>query len=282
MALSLDPRAIRRLAWIGVAPWMAALCSGLWPHAARADCRLEPFATGQVTSVVDGADFILDDGREVHLAAIEVPLPRTGVDAARNAASLAAKAALEALLMGQTVALEKLGGGTDRYGRLLAYAVVNRDGIEIAVQPAMLAQGHARLGARIGKPDCTAALRAAEATARRGKLGLWGDPSYQMRQADKPAEILADRGRFSVVEGRALSVRTSGATIYVNFGRLWSRDFTVAVARRNERAFKAAGLALKGLEGRTIRVRGWVEQRGGPRIEAVDPDQIEIADGKVE
>jgi hypothetical protein len=31
-----------------------------------------------------------------------------------------------------------------------------------------------------------------------------------------------------------LSVRESGATIYVNFGRRWTEDFTVTILKRNE------------------------------------------------
>jgi hypothetical protein len=50
--------------------------------------------------------------------------------------------------------------------------------------------------------------------------------------------------------------------------------------KRNERRFAAAGLDLKTLAGRRIRVRGWIEQRGGDRawIEAGRPEQIEIGD----
>ena len=43
-------------------------------------------------------------------------------------------------------------------------------------------------------------------------------------------------------------------------------------------AFTAAGLAPKTLENRRLRVRGWVEERNGPRIEATRPEQIEIAE----
>ena len=38
----------------------------------------------------------------------------------------------------------------------------------------------------------------------------------------------------------------------------------------------AAGRPLKSLERRRIRVRGWIEQRGGPRIHAERPGQIEL------
>jgi hypothetical protein len=44
-------------------------------------------------------------------------------------------------------------------------------------------------------------------------------------------------------------------------------------------AFEAAGVGLKSLENRRIRVRGWVEARGGPRIEALHVGQIELIGG---
>jgi hypothetical protein len=73
-----------------------------------------------------------------------------------------------------------------------------------------------------------------------------------------------------------VSVRDSGVTIYVNFGRRWSEDFTVTLLKRNERSFVDAGIEPKKLEGRRVRVRGWVEEHGGPWIEALHPTQIEI------
>ena len=76
----------------------------------------------------------------------------------------------------------------------------------------------------------------------------------------------------------ARSVRESGATIYVNFGRRWTEDFTVTILKRNERKFVAAGVEPKRLAGRLIRVRGWIEERGGPWIEPAYPEQIELAD----
>jgi hypothetical protein len=83
-----------------------------------------------------------------------------------------------------------------------------------------------------------------------------------------------------LVEGKVASVRESGPTIYVNFGRRRIGDITVTILKRNERSFTAAGLDLRGLAGRRIRVRGWVEARGGERawIEAERPEQIETVD----
>ena len=38
-------------------------------------CRFEPAGTGKVRTVTDGRSFTLEDGREIRLAGIEVPLP---------------------------------------------------------------------------------------------------------------------------------------------------------------------------------------------------------------
>jgi hypothetical protein len=90
---------------------------------------------------------------------------------------------------------------------------------------------------------------------------------------------LAGIGRFAVVEGKVLSVRTAGATTYLNFGRNWTRDFALTISRRMIPAFEAAGLAPKSLENRWIRVRGFIEARSGPRIELLRVGQVEVLGG---
>jgi len=45
-------------------------------------------------------------------------------------------------------------------------------------------------------------------------------------EAHNAPQLLAARGRFSLVEGKVLSVREAGATIYLNFGRRWSEALT--------------------------------------------------------
>lgn len=95
-------------------------------------------------------------------------------------------------------------------------------------------------------------------------------------QAENLTRLAAESGQFTLVEGKVLSVRESGATIYVNFGRRWTRDFTVIILKRQQRTFSAAGIEPKQLQGRRIRVRGWIEQRGGPVIMAEAPEQIEL------
>jgi hypothetical protein len=100
-------------------------------------------------------------------------------------------------------------------------------------------------------------------TARHAKLGLWASSYYDSLDADNPADVLAEQGHFALVEGKVVSVRESGATIYVNFGRRWSKDFTVTILKRKARNFTAAGLEPKTLAGR--RVRGTRMDRGTRR-----------------
>jgi endonuclease YncB( thermonuclease family) len=240
-------------------------------------CGGDTIARGVAKHVIDGRTFTLDDGREVRLAAIEVAPLETGA-----APAAAARAALDALIGGDDIVLRRADISTDRYGRLVAYAYAVRDGEELFAQGELIASGFARVGDHVGSRTCTLALLKNENAARAAKLGLWADSYYDVLDAETAADVLARRGRFALVEGKVVSVRESGATIYVNFGRRWSEDFTVTVLKRNERNFTAAGLDLKGLAGRRIRVRGFVEARGGtgrsPWIEADYPEQIETAD----
>jgi hypothetical protein len=140
----------------------------------------------------------------------------------------------------------------------------------------MLASGHARFSARPGDRACARELLAEERAARDGRLGLWGEAYYAVLRADSGAELLDGRGLYTLAEGKVLSVRESGGTIYVNFGRRGSQALTVTILKRHERVFAAAGVAPHGLENRHVRVRGWVEERSGPRIEASAPEQIEL------
>jgi hypothetical protein len=253
---------------IGIIAAIALTCMSLAQaqDGGPVSCGAETLGIVPAGPALDGRTFRLKDGREVRLAGIEVP-PGT-----------AAKDALEKLLGGRLVVLKRLESANDRYGHLVAHVFALRDDSEGWLQQEMVAAGLARAGVRIG-PACAAALLAAERTARAAKLGLWADPSYAIWPAEDATALLAQRGRFGVAEGKVLSVRESGGTIYVNFGRVWSRSLTVTILKRHERGFAASGLELtKKLEGRRVRVRGWVEERGGPRIEASRPEQIEIVD----
>ncbi|HEY6755416.1 MAG TPA: thermonuclease family protein [Pseudolabrys sp.] len=230
--------------------------------AAQASCNLASLGSGTVANIRDGRTLLLADGREIRLAAIEV------TDNSRDA--------LQSLVDGRDLQLKQLGRERDRYGRLVAFVFVGDSGQ--SVQEAMLKQGQARVSARIGDKACADILLSAERGARTSRRGLWADPNFAPLRSENIGRIAAARGQFALVEGKVLSVRESGATIYLNFGRRWTQDFTVTILKRHRREFATAGIDPKRLEGHPIRVRGWIEQRNGPVIEAVAPEQIELAE----
>ena len=78
------------------------------------------------------------------------------------------------------------------------------------------------------------------------------------------------------MKGKVLSVHASGATIYLNFERHWTKNFSVIILRQSRRKFSAAGILPQRLQGDRIRVRGWMEQRSGRVIEADATEQIEL------
>ena len=267
-----------------LAAGVAAATCGWWSAGAQeqprvpAGCDGETLAQGAAGRVLDGRTFALEDGREIRLAGIEVPPLPEPQEKSPAPGGTAARDALAALLSGAQITLKQADAQkTDRYDRIIAYASAKRDGADHAVQADLIAAGHARVAARVGNRACAMELLRRETLARKAKLGLWGQFVLWLN-ADNLTDVLAEQGRFALVEGRVLSVRESGATIYVNFGRRWTEDFTVTILKRNERNFTAAGLEPKKLAGRQIRVRGWIEERGGPWIEATRPEQIEFAD----
>ena len=220
---------------------------------------------GRVAAILDARTLRLTDGREVRLAEVEASVS--------GASDASAAQALETLVGGREIILRG-AAKPDRYGRFTAF-VFRPDETE-PVQAALVKAGHLAVRAASSDKDCAAYLMIAEESARRAGRGLWAEPSA-IKNAGIGGDILALIGRFGVVEGRVLSVRQAGSTLYINFGRRWTRDFAVTISRRNVASFEAAaGRPLKSLERRRIRVRGWIEQRGGPRIHAERPGQIEL------
>ena len=234
--------------------------------AIAAGCAFEPQGEGRVAAVIDARTFRLDDGHEVRLAGIEPAVP-DGTKAA---------AALSAIVGGREVTLHGQDDAPDRYGRQPAFVFL--PGSETPVQSELLRRGEALVSTEMANKDCAAELAAAETEARQAKAGTWADPAA-IKNAESPGELLTRIGRFTVVEGKVLSVRQAGSVTYINFGRRWTRDFAVTISRRVVPAFEAAGIILKSLENKRIRVRGFIEARGGPRIEAHTLGQIEVVGG---
>jgi len=78
-----------------------------------------------------------------------------------------------------------------------------------------------------------------------------------------------------VVEGMVRRVGFARSRIYLE---LVPRDGpTIVVARKLETALAREGHPVAGMVGQTIRARGVLDDRFGPRIEVADPTMVEIA-----
>ncbi len=230
---------------------------------ALAACEFALQGDGRVSSVLDAKTFRLEDGREVRLAGIELAAGSTD----------SGKAMLTALIESRDVSLHGADDTPDRYGRQPAFVALK--GSVTPVQFEMLSRGEALASPTVSDPACSRALLAAEAVARAARRGIWTG-SAALKNAESTDDILARLGRFTVVEGTVSSARLAGATFYVNFGRRWTRDFAVTISRRMIASVEAAGIDLKSLKGKRVRVRGWIEKRGGPRIEITHAGQLEL------
>lgn len=244
----------------------ATLAEPLPPELARGDWV-------RAVAIVDGDTLRIADGRQVRLVGLQapkLPLGRKGFRAWPLAD--AAKAALARLALGRRLRLAYGGRRIDRHRRILAH-LADTDGRWI--QAALLARGMARVYSFRDNRTAVRAMYRVEAAARRARLGIWGHPFYRVRA---PGELPRDIRSFQVVEGRVRAVATVRGTTYLNFGVDWRTDFTVMLRGRSRKLFRGAGLAPAALEGRRIRVRGWLRSRNGPMIEASHPEQIEQID----
>lgn len=227
-------------------------------------CNLPAQGEGRVSAIIDGRTLRLDDGREVRLAGLELlasPSER------RRAAD-----ALTALLDSAPVTLRGNDDAPDRYGR--QSALVYRGDSDTPVQATLLEQGTAMMSPAIDAA-CLPQLLTAENAARKAWRGIWGSAAA-LKNTERPGDILAAIGQFGVVEGKVLSVRQAGSITYVNFGRRWTQDFALTISKQTAAAFEDAKTPLKSLENRKIRVRGWIGQRGGPRIEVLKVEQVDV------
>lgn len=245
--------------------------------AALACEQLRMVEGGLVTTVTDGDTVVLEDGRIIRTIGIQapkLPLGREGYPTWPLADE--AKAALEALVLNKTVRLGFGGEEKDRYDRVLAHVFVESAQGEVWAQQVMVAQGLARVYSFPDNRSCLDLLFAAEGRARLGGLGIWSDPYYSIRAADAPGSLLDRAGHYELVEGRVMLAEQRGGRVYLNFGRFWKEDFTVVIEGAALRLFTQAGLDPLVLENAFVRVRGWVDDRDGPRIEVTHPEQIEV------
>ncbi len=209
-----------------------------------------------------GFDLVLADGRKIRLAGVDIP------DAS------AAKARLEANWFGKTLGLAILSPLPDRWGRWLADVEKSPEGV--ALSDDLLDAGLARVKPEYETRTCEAEWLARENRARTASLGIWNDPDA-IHDASDIADLARADARLVVVEGTVRRIGRTRARVYLDFGG--RGGFTVVVQRRAEATFRRFGIDLAALAGKKVRVRGYLDDRLGARIENKVPAMIEQTEG---
>lgn len=253
----------------------AALVAAVWtPQAAagsdRVSCDLAATEIVRAAAVVDGDTVETISGETLRLAGIEAAktwgfAPPFG-DTARER--------MTEWVAGRDLKVAVLGLGPDRYGRRHVQAfTVDGDWLQASLVDA----GLARVRPLEGEESCLGALLAAEEAARAARRGAWADADHGVRNADEPS-LSKRNGLYEIVEGRVLSVGHGRTMIFLDFGRVYRRDFTIMVPGRLAERFGEAGVDLDALAGQRVRVRGVVEESGGPAIRISHPIALEVLD----
>jgi hypothetical protein len=226
-----------------------------------------------ITQVEPNGMLVTNDGRAVHLEGLL--LPAGARDGAPQYLQQQALSVLSDLTRGHLANLNARPPKQDRYGRLRAQAFIADDASVIWLQTAMLTRGLARVSIMPDRTECARELYNAEAAARARRVGIWTLSAYAVRSAsDVP---LSDFGTFQIVEGKVTNAALRGGRAYLNFGADWKTDFTVTIAPEDMKSFRDRDIdPATFYAGKTLRVRGVVEQLNGPEIEIAAPEQIEI------
>jgi len=233
----------------------------------RSGGRVEPVGVDQ------RLDIALSDGKIVRLGGLDVPNADRGARQVANAA----RDFLSRRLVGREMDLVVIAGAPDRWGRTVADLILpGADGkADGSAAAALLSAGLARVRPEFETRGCAVERLAIEDGARRAGLGIWRDPDFAVIQSSDVAELRRRDGRFVVVEGMVRRVGFARSRLYLE---LVPHDGpTIVITRKLEPALAREGRPVGALVGQTIRARGALDDRFGPRIEVGEPAMIEIA-----
>lgn len=174
-------------------------------------------------------------------------------------------------LAGISVDLLAQEGREDRYGNLIADIQLEND----TLAEALVRSGYAIVYSWPDTREAGAALMPLETAAREADRGLWASGIFAIRTPDVNTLALYLE-TVQIIEGRVISIGDTRDRVYLNFGFDYRTDFTASIERRNVDLFTEAGVDLADLEGRIVRVRGWVLAINGPSISIDHPERIEI------
>ncbi|MEA3329037.1 MAG: thermonuclease family protein [Candidatus Omnitrophota bacterium] len=225
-----------------------------------------------VSKVIDGDTIELSNGKTVRYIGIDTPELRERKGSIwvykPEEYGLQAEEANKKLVEGKKVTLEFDIVKTDKYGRWLAYVFVDNK----MVNQELLRLGYAVLYTYPPNVKYVEKLVAAQQEARQKKRGFW--KSYEIITHQEAAGHI---GEFYTVRGRVTSTFASKKVVFLNFGRDWHEDFTVAIFKSNLGLFEDKAIdPVVFYKNKQIEVTGKIKFYNGPEIIINHPSQIKV------
>ncbi len=219
---------------------------------------------------ISGSRFIIG-GQEFLLTDIIAPSAFT-LHKTAQVHFAASKAALQLLLQNAALTITDAAPKTRWDVRMV---VARRNGEERTLQEALIGAGAARVAPQTDNLEFVDRLLTLENGARADRRGLWALREYKIYDADYANGAV---GVFQLVEGTVMRAAKAGGRTYLNFGKDYRDDFTASARNALARKWSKTGIDLAALEGRRLRVRGFVDDINGPSIDLQHIKQIEIPD----
>jgi hypothetical protein len=228
-----------------------------------------------VVNVSEEGDIEVADGRRLRAAGLDL-----GRDHLNGADWVRQRRRLAEALIGRTLLPRALGSETDRWGRVPALLFEPAPGASGASPLAerLLAAGLARIRVGDRVDHCISAWLAAETAARTARAGLWALPETGLVAATDGGALRAAAGRYAVIEGIVMSVGSRTQRTFLNFGRRFNRDFAAVVPKTMVTRFRSAGLDMKDLRNKRVRLRGVVTVWRAPRLSIANLAEIEVVE----
>ena len=227
-----------------------------------ADTKLE------ITHVIDATTLAAKGGRIIRLS--EIYIPPYAKDAEKQAVLW-----LKDNILGKQVRLyltrDNTRGRRNRFDYEMAH-MERDDGLW--VQASLINRGLAISFPSAFTYEMSRILLDYEQDARAEKRGLWAEEMTVLTAETVKEHI----NSFQIVEGKSYSASSKNNTIYINFTRDWKSDFTIRIKKEHRIEFSRSGMNPLKLGGKTIRIRGYVEDYNGPMMTATHPSQIEVLD----
>lgn len=231
--------------------------------------------TLRVERIIDAKTILMKDGTVVALTGLTYPaeaqgeIPQIVWTARERLLSLLPEGTEVILYQSRTASTGRL----NRMGQQRAHLVAKKD--ERWINGTLIAEGFGWVMTDPDLPDMADQLYKYEEIARSAKSGLWADAAYAVADTSSPGNF---SGGFTVAQGRVESAATSKNKLYLNFGSDRRTDFTVMIPADLRKRMARTQTDLFALNGRMIRVRGWVRAWNGPFMELAAPEHLEILD----